>query len=239
MADPIPGADRVIVALDRPTTDENLALIDALDGHARWFKVGMRQFYAGGEPVLERIEQAGAQLFLDLKLHDIPKTVEGAARSLARFSPALTTVHASGGAAMIRAAVEAFGSLGATTRVLAVTVLTSLDADDLAALGVAGTARDVARRWAAAAVDAGAHGLVCSGHEAAALRAAVPGALLVTPGIRLAGDAVGDQKRVMTPRRALEAGATHLVVGRPIHAADDPAAAFARVCADAASAHSG
>ena len=236
MADVLPGADRVIVALDRATTDDNLALVDALEGHARWFKVGMRQFYAGGDVVLERIASAGARLFLDLKLHDIPKTVEGAARSLARYAPALATVHASGGADMVRAAVEGFGASGASTRVLAVTVLTSLDAADLDALGVSGAPADTARRWAAGAIDAGAHGLVCSGHEAATLRAAFPGAVLVTPGIRMATDASGDQKRIMTPRRAIEAGATRLVVGRPIHAASDPVEAFARICADAASA---
>lgn len=218
------SADAVIVALDRATPEANLELVRALAGRARWFKVGMRLFYAGGDAVIAAIRETGAQLFLDLKLHDIPATVAGAMQSLAPIAPELLTIHASGGEAMVRAAREA---APASTKLLAVTVLTSLADDDAASLGWKdGTAATVSR-WARLAVDAGAHGLVCSGHEAGALRVELgPEPLLVTPGIRPAGAAVGDQQRVMTPSRALDAGASLLVIGRPIHAAQDPVAAF-------------
>ncbi len=218
------SADKVIVALDRATPEANLALVEQLAGRARWFKVGMRLFYAGGRAVIDAIRAADAKLFLDLKLHDIPATVGGAMGSLAPFEPELLTIHASGGAAMVAAAREA---APATTRLLAVTVLTSLGEQDVEALGWAGGTARTVERWARLAVDAGADGLVCSGHEAGRLRAALGGEpLLVTPGIRPAGAAAGDQQRVMTPARALGAGSSLLVIGRPIHAAPDPVAAF-------------
>ncbi len=161
-------------------------------------------------------------------------TVEHAARSLRGLRPALATVHSAGGAAMVRAAIEGFGD---ETGVLGVTVLTSLDADDLARLGTSASPQALALRLGVAAMEDGARGLVCSGAEVSAMRAALgarfAGAVLVTPGIRPAGAAVGDQKRVMTPARAVAAGSSLLVVGRPIHGAPDPAAAFEAVCAEA------
>ncbi len=228
------GADRVCVALDRDTLEGNAALIEALAGRARWFKLGMGAYYAGGAWLAERVADAGAKLFLDLKLHDIPATVEHAARSLRGLRPALATVHSAGGAAMVRAAIEGFGD---ETGVLGVTVLTSLDADDLARRGTSASPQALALRLGVAAMEDGARGLVCSGAEVSAMRAALgarfAGAVLVTPGIRPAGAAVGDQKRVMTPARAVAAGSSLLVVGRPIHGAPDPAAAFEAVCAEA------
>ncbi len=220
-----PGSE-IIVALDRPGTDENLRVIRALDGRAAWFKVGMRQFYAGGDDVIGAVRDAGAKLFLDLKLHDIPHTVGTAIRSLDRYAPELLTIHASGGAAMVGAAREAADAAGAVTQLLAVTVLTSLDESDLKAMGMQGDAEESVLRLGGLALASGAQGLVCSPREVAALRALHSEAILVTPGIRPAGSAMGDQKRAATPAAALKAGSSLLVIGRPIHGADDPAAAF-------------
>jgi orotidine-5'-phosphate decarboxylase len=189
----------------------------------------MRLFYTeGSAAVLDAIQEAGAKLFLDLKLHDIPKTVGDATAALARFRPDLLTVHASGGAAMVAAAVNAAATFNC--RVVAVTILTSMDAQDLEPFGPSRGLSEIAQRLAVASMKAGAAGLVCSGHEAAALRKVCPDAFLVTPGIRPAGTAVGDQKRVMTPERAIAAGATLLVVGRPVHSAEAPLAAFLSIC---------
>lgn len=219
------AADRIAVALDLPDVDSNVQLVRQLTGRARWFKVGMRLFYSDGSgAVFDEIKAAGARLFLDLKLHDIPKTVGDAAASLARFRPELLTVHAAGGRAMVSAAVDAAGAYDGS--VIAVTVLTSLDASDLAAFGADSSVSDAVVRLGKTAIDAGAAGLVCSGWEAESLRVAFPEATLVTPGIRLPGGDAGDQKRVMTPARALAAGASLLVVGRPIHGAADRATAF-------------
>jgi orotidine-5'-phosphate decarboxylase len=227
------SAERVIVALDAASTEANLQIVAQLSGHARWFKVGMRQFYAEGQPVIRAIREAGAQLFLDLKLHDIPHTVATAVESLAPVNPALLTIHASGGPVMIREARAMVDRLGLSTRLLAVTVLTSLSDEDLACLGVAGNSGEVAGRWARMAVDAGAHGVVSSGHEAARLRAGLgAGPLVVTPGIRLPGDAKGDQQRVMTPGEAITAGASHIVVGRPVIGAPEPRVALDAIFAD-------
>lgn len=161
-------------------------------------------------------------VFLDLKLHDIPNTVAGAVRSLASCPYDILTVHAGGGSAMMRAA-KAAARPGA--KVVGVTVLTSMDEDDLAATGVIGTTTDQVRRLAVLARGAGLDGIVCSAHEVAAMRAQWPEGFFVVPGIRPAGSAVGDQKRVMTPRQAMDAGASILVIGRPITGADDPGAA--------------
>lgn len=221
------GADRICVALDLEDAERNIALVERLAGRAVWFKVGLRQFYSeGAHDVLAAVRYAGARLFLDLKLHDIPKTVGDAAAALGSIGPELLTVHASGGPEMVRAAVDA---LGADTGVLAVTVLTSLDGADLSALwGVEpDSVPAVVERLAASAVGAGAAGVVCSASEAAWLRSSLgERPLLVTPGIRTAGDGAGDQKRVVTPGRAVGEGASLLVVGRPIHGAADPSAAF-------------
>ena len=225
------GAERVCVALDHASAAENLGLIRALSGHAAWFKVGLSQFYSpGAADVLSAVRDAGARLFLDLKLHDIPNTVAGAASALSGLRPDLLTVHASGGAAMVAAAADALSDVG--TGILAVTVLTSLGRDDLDALGMTPDPALAAARLGSVALEAGAVGLVCSGHEVQGLRARFPHAQLVTPGIRPAGTAAGDQKRVMTPGAAVAAGSSMLVVGRAVYGASDPVAAFASICAE-------
>jgi orotidine-5'-phosphate decarboxylase len=192
-------------------------------------KVGLELFAADGPAAVRAAAELGRPVFLDLKLHDIPNTVEGAARSAAASGASLLTVHASGGEAMVRAAVR--GAAG-RLRVLAVTVLTSLDDDALAAVGLAGPAEQAVVRLARLAVDAGAGGIVCSPREVAAVRAAVgPEPLLVVPGVRPAGSARGDQARVATPAEAVRAGADVLVLGRPLRDAPDPAAAARAVAA--------
>lgn len=217
--------DRIIVALDRATDEENIALIRELKGRARWFKVGMRQFYAGADRVFDAIRDAEAQLFLDLKLHDIPETVAGASASLAPIAPELLTIHASGGAAMVKAAVDTLASSSPKTKVLSVTILTSMGPEDIEVFG----SQDVSSLvvgLATRAVRAGSHGVVASAQEAALLRPELGDALIVTPGIRPAGSAVGDQKRVMGPKQAIEVGADLLVIGRPINAVPEPKKAF-------------
>lgn len=222
--------DRIIVALDRPTTEGNLALIEELSGLARFFKVGMRQYYAGAEKIFEAITRAHAQLFLDLKLHDIPATVAGAMQSLAPIAPDLITLHAGGGAHMVRAAVDALRTHAPQTKILAVTILTSMDAEDVRGLTGSDAVESAVRRLATRAVDAGAHGVVASPLEAAMLREALgDDALIVTPGVRPKGADLQDQRRVMTPEDALGAGADYLVIGRPIHGQDDARAALQKI----------
>jgi orotidine-5'-phosphate decarboxylase len=212
----------VFVALDTVERARARALADAVRPHVGGLKLGLEFFCANGPDAVREV--AGeAPLFLDLKLHDIPNTVAGAVRAVRPLRPALLTLHAGGGPAMLRAAVEAAAG---EVKLLAVTVLTSLDEGDLDRVGQRGPVLDQARRLARLAQEAGLAGIVCSPHEIAALRAECgPGFLLVVPGIRPAGAGVGDQKRVMTPQEALAAGADHLVIGRPITAAPDPAAA--------------
>jgi orotidine-5'-phosphate decarboxylase len=196
-------------------------------------KLGLEFFAANGPAGVTRF--ARHRIFLDLKLHDIPNTVAGTVRALAPLRPALVTLHAAGGAAMIAAARNEIDRAHSNTRLLAVTVLTSLDAPALTTIGVQASPLDQVLRLGRLAMDAGAHGLVCSAHEVAALRAALgPGPLLVVPGIRPAGAALGDQARTMTPAAAIEAGADYIVVGRPITAAADPAAAAAAIAAEIA-----
>ena len=200
--------------------------------HSGLFKLGLEYFLANGA---EGVRALGARpVFLDLKLHDIPNTVAGAVRAVLGLQPRMLTLHASGGAAMVTAARRAAEQAGPDRPLLlAVTVLTSLDAAALAAAGVADSPRDQVLRLARLAMDAGADGLVCSAHEVPALRAALDGpAVLVVPGIRPAGFPDGDQARTMTPRQAADAGADWLVVGRPITAAPDPAAAAAAIAAE-------
>ena len=216
-----------IVALDVPSADAALALAARLDP-AGFYKVGLELFTAAGPSVVDALRARGARIFLDLKLHDIPNTVAGAARSAARLGVDLLTVHGAGGEAMLRAAVDGAGE---ECRVLAVTVLTSMDGAALAeATGRPGvTVADEVLRLGAAAAAAGAHGVVCSGHEAAAVRDRWDGALAtLVPGVRLAGDAAGDQRRVVTPAEAARAGARYVILGRTVTAAADPAAALAR-----------
>jgi orotidine-5'-phosphate decarboxylase len=197
----------------------------AVSPHVQVLKVGLELFCAHGPAVVEAVS-GDADVFLDLKLHDIPNTVAGAARSVAPLRPRYLTVHASGGADMVRAAVEAAPEV----TIAAVTVLTSLSAQVLDAVGLAGPPLDAVRRLAALAVGAGAGALVCSPQEVAAVRAEVgPGVVLITPGVRPVGADVGDQARVATPQQAIADGADLLVIGRPITGAPDPGAAAAEI----------
>lgn len=228
------GAPQICVALDQASLAANVELAEQLAGRAAWFKVGMRLFYEAGADVVRTVQATGAKVFLDLKLHDIPATVAGAMASLAPLEPALVTVHASGGEAMVAAAVDA---APARTKVIAVTVLTSLSSPDLVRMAWPGSPASTVSRLAQVAMSGGAEGMVCSPREVAALRGRFPGATLVVPGIRPAGSARGDQKRVATPADAIRAGASLLVVGRPIRAAADPCAAFDAIAAEVAAAH--
>jgi orotidine-5'-phosphate decarboxylase len=218
----------VAVALDGPDLATITAWAGAAGPYVSTMKVGLETFLRDGDASVEAVRAAarGRDVFLDLKLHDIPNTVAGAARSVAHLKPAFLTVHATGGSAMIRAAVEELPD----TRVTAVTVLTSMSEADLAAVGLLGPSLDAVRRLAALAVAAGARAIVCSPQEVAAVRAEVgDAAVLITPGVRPAGSASGDQARVATPEQALADGADLLVIGRPITAAPDVAAAAAAI----------
>ena len=223
----------IALALDGPDRATVLAWAAAAAPHVSVMKVGLESYLRDGAPVVADVRAAapGCALFLDLKLHDIPNTVAGAAHSIAHLAPDYLTVHASGGPAMVAAAAEALPG----TRITAVTVLTSLSEADLEAVGLRGPALDAAVRLAVMAVAAGARAIVCSPREVAAIRAAVPaGTTLITPGVRPAtgeGSAVGDQSRVATPEQALADGADILVIGRPITAAVDPAEAASRLAA--------
>lgn len=224
----------LIIALDVPESAAIGPIVDRLPPGIAWYKVGLEMFAAEGPRALDPLRERGKSVFLDLKLHDIPRTVERAVRSAARHGAGLLTVHASGGREMLRAAAQAAREAGpGGPRILAVTVLTSLDGSDLEAMGVGRTPSEQVLALAGLALEAGVDGWVCSVREAAGLRAAYgAGPLLVTPGIRLPTDDAGDQKRIGTPADALRAGATHLVVGRPVLDAPDPAAA-ARALLDA------
>jgi orotidine-5'-phosphate decarboxylase len=222
--------DRLIVALDVPALAEAEALVERLAGVVSTFKVGSQLFTAAGPAAVAAVGRRGGHVFLDLKYHDIPATVAGAVREAARLGVQLLTVHASGGAAMVRAAAAAAEEAGrARPRVLAVTVLTSLDRAALQReLQVAVAVEGQALHLALLARAAGADGVVASPREAARLRAALgPAALIVTPGIRAARAAADDQARVATAAAARQAGADYLVVGRPVTGAPDPARAAA------------
>ena len=220
-------ANPVFVALDTPDLTAARALAEAVRGSVGGLKLGLEFFGANGPSGVAALAQLGLPIFLDLKLHDIPNTVAKAVAALAPLKPALLTVHAAGGQAMLAAARAAAAP---ETRIIAVTVLTSLDTDDLASIGVVGSAGEQVARLAALTRSSGADGIVCSGQEVAAARSAWPDGFFVVPGIRPEGSELGDQRRVMMPRQALSAGASVLVIGRPITAAADPAAA-ARVIA--------
>jgi orotidine-5'-phosphate decarboxylase len=223
------GVAPIAVALDTGDLATATRWAQALAPHVSTFKVGLELFCAEGPGAVEKIRATGdAALFLDLKLHDIPATVAGAARSVASLAPDYLTIHASGGSAMIAAAAEALPN----TKITAVTILTSLSADDLDRLGIAGPPADAVVRLAKLAVDAGARALVCSPQEVALVRAAVGASTtLITPGVRPAGSATHDQARVATPEQALADGADLVVIGRPITGADDPAEAAAAIAA--------
>lgn len=229
-------ADALILALDRPDAASALALAAAIP-ELRWVKVGLELFSAAGPQVVAQLRERGLRVFLDLKFHDIPATMAGACRSAARLGAELITVHGCAGSEAL-AAAQAGAEEGARAAglaaptLLAVTVLTSWDPQRFAGeLAIAEPLQDYVPRLAQLAAGAGIGGCVCSPLEVAALRAAHPAPFaLVTPGIRPAGAARGDQQRVMTPAQALVAGASQLVIGRPISAAADPAAAFAACC---------
>ncbi|HYQ80283.1 MAG TPA: orotidine-5'-phosphate decarboxylase [Anaeromyxobacteraceae bacterium] len=221
--------DRLCAALDFPSWREAEPFARAVAPAVGMLKVGLEIFAAEGPAAVRAAAALARPVFLDLKLHDIPNTVEGAARSAAGSGAALLTVHASGGPRMVEAAVR---GAGPRVRVLAVTVLTSLDQAALSRIGLAGPAEASVVRLARLAVEAGAGGLVCSPLEVAAVRAAVgAGPLLVVPGVRPPGAAAGDQARVATPAEAVRAGADVLVLGRPLREAPDPAAAARAIAA--------
>ena len=217
--------ERICVALDSPNPAEVVSMARRLDGEVGMVKVGLTAFTAAGPSLIG--ELGSQRVFLDLKLHDIPAQVAGAVRQVSRLGVALTTVHATGGRAMLAAAAEASGP---DLKVVAVTVLTSLNDADLSALGLGGSAGEVVLRLADLALGCGVDGLVCSPLEVASIRQrfgthAEGGPYLVVPGIRPAGAEANDQQRTLTPAEALEAGADLLVVGRPITSAPDPKAA--------------
>jgi orotidine-5'-phosphate decarboxylase len=214
--------DRLAIALDLPNEYEALKLVDRLGQTCQWFKVGMELYYAAGNTIVQQLRDRGFNVFLDLKLHDIPNTVAGAVRSATRAGASLLTIHATGGAAMMQAAAEAASAPG-SPRLLAVTVLTSMDANELAGIGITASPADQVLRLAKLAQTSGIDGMVCSAEEVATLRKETgPDTLLVVPGIRPTGSAVEDQKRIATPAQAIAHGASMLVVGRPITRAHDP-----------------
>ena len=219
----------IAVALDAPDLETAARWAQAVTPHVAVVKVGLELFCRTGPSIVETVRGgSGVELFLDLKLHDIPNTVGGAARGVARLKPRYLTVHACGGTDMVRAAVEGAPDV----LIAAVTVLTSLSAEHLAAIGLDGPPLDAVRRLATLAVDAGARAVVCSPHEVAAVRAEVgPEIVLITPGVRPEGADAQDQARVATPAQALADGADLLVIGRPITGASDPGAAAAKIAA--------
>src|SRR6476661_3227214 len=221
--------DRLIAALDLPGVAEAEAMIAQLGDSVSFYKIGYQLAYAGGLPLAQQLAKSGKKVFLDFKLHDIGNTVQKGVESVAKLGATFLTVHAY--PQTMKAAVE--GKRGSTLRILAVTVLTSYDDSDLAAAGYDMTVPELAAARANQARDTGVDGLVCSPEEAADLRSIVgPGMVLVTPGIRPAGSASGDQKRIMTPSKAIAAGADYLVVGRPVLEARDPKAAAEAIVAE-------
>ncbi|MFB4274904.1 MULTISPECIES: orotidine-5'-phosphate decarboxylase [unclassified Nonomuraea] len=219
----------IAVALDAPDLETAARWAALVTPHVSTVKVGLELYLRYGPDVIASVRGAsGVRVFLDLKLHDIPNTVAGAARAVSRLRPSILTVHAAGGRAMIRAAVEA----APHTQIAAVTVLTSLTEADLDRIGLAGPAEDAVRRLAALSVEAGATALVCSPNEVSAVRAEVgEGITLITPGVRPTGAATQDQVRVATPEQALADGADLLVIGRPITGSPDPGATAAAIAA--------
>ncbi|MEO8177021.1 MAG: orotidine-5'-phosphate decarboxylase [Sphingomicrobium sp.] len=218
----------IFVAIDTPDLTRALAIARAVRRVAGGLKLGLEFFAANGPSGVSELGQFDLPIFLDLKLHDIPNTVAKAVRALAPLEPAILTVHAAGGLAMLE---NAKAAASPATRVVAVTVLTSLDEKDLAAAGVKGSPADQVIRLAALAKSAGLDGIVCSGEEVAAARKAWPDGFFVVPGVRPKDGGIADQKRVVTPRAAIDRGASILVIGRPITEADDPSAAVRSIAA--------
>lgn len=223
--------DAIIIALDM-SREEALDLCDTLAGKARWVKVGMTLFYRYGPAIVDDMRKRGLKVFLDLKLHDIPFQIHGAAYAASLCGADILSIHGLGGAQMIsegrkgtdEAAAERDGE---RTKLIAISVLTSMDQEALSSIGITLPVADEVSQLAQLAVGAGADGIVCSPQEAKAMRALLgPEAIIVTPGVRPAGSDVGDQKRISTPSAAIAAGASKLVIGRPITKAADPAQAF-------------
>jgi orotidine-5'-phosphate decarboxylase len=218
------GKAEIIVALDEASLDEAKRLMDRLDGRAKFYKVGLQLFTAAGPAAIEAVKQHGARVFLDLKLHDIPNTVASAVRSARELGADLCTIHLSGGPEICAAAVAEAGD---RMKILGVTVLTSSNQATLEVCGVAGSVGEQVVRLAKMGYASGVRGFVASALELPLLRAELGNeTLLVIPGVRPAGSDAGDQKRTATPAEVVRGGATHLVIGRPISRADDPAAAF-------------
>ena len=218
----------IFVAIDTLSLDRAKQLAEQVRANAGGVKLGLEFVSANGPSGVAAILQLGLPVFLDVKLHDIPNTVAKAVEALAPLEPAVLTVHAAGGRAMLEAAKAAASP---ATKVVAVTVLTSLDGDDLRSIGVASEPREQVARLAELARSAGLDGIVCSGAEVAAAKVAWPEGFFVVPGVRPPGGDASDQKRVVTPRQALDDGASILVIGRPITGADDPAAALRDIAA--------
>ena len=212
----------VYLALDFPRLETAEAVARKVKGHVGGFKLGLEFFCAHGHHGVHEIAKIGLPLFLDLKLHDIPNTVAGAMQAIHVLEPAIVTVHASGGRAMME---DAKAAAGEHCKVVAVTLLTSMDDADMAATGMSGTPHDQVMRLADLAHAAGLDGIVCSGHEVAAVHGQWKNGFFVVPGLRPADGKLGDQKRAVTPRQARDAGASVLVIGRPIARAEDPVAA--------------
>lgn len=225
----------LIVALDVNNREEAVQKVKAIGDTVDFYKIGLELFTAEGPDVVKAVKDLGKRVFLDLKFHDIPRTVERSVRSGGKLGVDLMTIHSVGGKAMIKAAADAAAEFGPNgPKILAVTVLTSLDQSDLEDVGIKGrTPAEQVEAMARFAIENGANGLVCSPKEVGNLSKILkPGTLFITPGVRPAGAAVGDQKRVATPADAVRDGSTHLVVGRPILAAEDPVAAAKAIRAE-------
>ena len=227
---------QLVVALDEPAYDGARVIVERTAPHVQWYKVGYEAYYGYGDQILTLLREAGKSIFLDLKLHDIPNTVGAAVRAAAKSGARLITLHAAGGSAMLASAADArdeHNAAGGALKLLAVTVLTSLTANDLQAIGVQGSPEEQVRRLALLASAARIDGAVCSVAEAPTVRAACgPDFTLLCPGIRLAGGDAQDQRRVATPGAAAHAGADFIVVGRPITKAADPGEAARAILAE-------
>ncbi|MCL6611239.1 MAG: orotidine-5'-phosphate decarboxylase [Peptococcaceae bacterium] len=229
------AADRLIVALDVSTGEKALELADRLKPCAGMFKVGMELFYSAGGDIVKELKNKGCRVFLDLKLHDIPNTVAGAARAITGLGPDIINVHAAGGPGMMRSAAEAVRDEAerkkiARPLVIAVTVLTSIDQKTFHEMGINGKIEDFVVSWSEMAVECGLDGVVASPAEASMIRKACGDKfVIVTPGVRPAWSGAGDQKRIATPSGAISAGATYIVVGRPITGSADPLGAAGKI----------
>ncbi|MEH6756389.1 MAG: orotidine-5'-phosphate decarboxylase [Parasphingorhabdus sp.] len=212
----------IFVAIDTPVLDDAITLAESIKGHVGGLKLGLEFFCANGHHGVHEIQKVGLPIFLDLKLHDIPNTVAKAMQAINVLEPAIVTIHASGGRAMMEDAKAAAGS---STKVVGVTLLTSLDERDMARIGYSGSPHDQVERLANLAGEAGLDGIVCSGNEVAAARKLWKSGYFIVPGLRPANGKAADQKRTVTPRAARDNGASVLVIGRPITAAEDPNAA--------------